>query len=960
MNSSIDTISKRTLVFRCSLVALLTVILTFIVIHWIWSLDAFPKFLSNQSALGLNYIRSPGDTSMLFGNIYEINSIRKNGGLTVASDIDSSVLAFQWGIRPGDKITAINGISLQENPKVFYRAFSKKAKGQKLEIKFIRDGIVSQIESSFAIPDSLMKWGGQGSWAFSVGNVKGVYTFDTFRLVADTPYLFLSILLLLVGCIIGLLKPSNSVAFQISILFLLLGCMANSMQFDWFRLSAILPAWLLITTFAAFALAHGIGIPLLLRVLSVFPNPTRLGRLFLRFQWIAFIFFLTPAIIEFSPKLVNLLGLDINLFDSIFIEWVHKFDNWLLLFALIVGLALLISQHIETRHRHEYRLKIIEFSFLIGLLGVVLYYVALYVFSRANISLSQNMANIIVVLWNFTPTLAVGTIPLAVTYTIITRKIFDIKFIIRKGLQYLLLSKGALVIEGIIVFLVVFQVITHGGENIAGSPFAVSSLSVGSTLAVIFVLGKVNRKVMPAIDRRFFREVLDVRKLLLDLNQQISAIREQEEILQQTANTILRTLHPARVVMFLKHGKSDEFRCELTLENERAKPTQPRHAELVSASIPSNVQIPNHLPAASLMQAGVRNDGLVSGMLKTDDTIIKQLEEKKGWVIVYPETLDLEKDEDQRLSAVNCELLIGLRGSSGLIGVMGLGDKLSEEPYSKEDRELLLTVAHEMGMALENAELLEVAKREAEFSKELDIARQVQQNLFPKQLPTPSGWEFAGICKPAKAVGGDYYDIFEAVPGKVVIALGDVSGKGLGASFVMSGVHSTIRTNAEKSIDNPVGLINELNKYLLESTSKNIFVTLFFGIIDLETGKLCYVNCGHPPVLVVRKVNGEIEKLTRTGLALGMMNTVQFTQGTSTLKAGDSLIVYSDGITEAMNEKNEEYEEEKLIKLLNEGIGLDTSQMMEEILKSVSDFIGQAEQSDDVSIILTRRKLETG
>jgi len=116
-----------------------------------------------------------------------------------------------------------------------------------------------------------------------------------------------------------------------------------------------------------------------------------------------------------------------------------------------------------------------------------------------------------------------------------------------------------------------------------------------------------------------------------------------------------------------------------------------------------------------------------------------------------------------------------------------------------------------------------------------------------------------------------------------------------------------------------------------------------------------YVNCGHPPALMVRKENGEIEKLTRTGLALGMMNTIQFTQGTSTLKASDSLIVYSDGITEAMNSKEEMYEEERLTRLLTTTLGLDTLHMMEALLKSVSEFIGQAEQSDDISLIVVKR-----
>jgi len=781
---------------------------------------------------------------------------------------------------------------------------------------------------------------------FFGGTIEGspAYMMTSFYL----PMVSMPLILLIVGAFIGWLRTRDTIAYRCSIWFLCMGI--YSLQVVYFIFTVPLmgawPLWGLAVNHCIVSVSCVVLVLLSLRLFSIFPNTSRLGKIFLKWQWIAFLFVALITIMKIILAFTNWYEWRIPaLISNIFTAYETKYT--ILEDFSIAGIiiSLLLVQRFETRRKLQTRLKIIEITLLISIVVMIIYLLKTQVFPE----LGGSVWAWIVLL---TPPLVILLISSAFVYTILFRKLFDIRFIIRKGLRYLLLSKGALLVEGIIVFLIVIQILSYAGTEFLNSPTAVGGVAVASTLAVIAVVGRVNRKLMPVIDRRFFREVLDIRKLLLNLNQQLSAIREREIILQQTANTVLRALHPARVVMLLKHGKSDEFRCELILENERVKLTQPeqssptRHAELGSGSKPGSVQIPNQ----------VRNDGLVSWMLKTDDTIIKQMEEKRGWVMVNKETLDLENDEDKRLSAVNCELLIGLRGSSGLIGVMGLGDKLSEEPYSKEDRELLLTVAHEMGMALENAELLEVAKREAEFSKELDIARQVQQNLFPKQLPTPTGWEFAGICKPAKAVGGDYYDIFEAVPGKVVVALGDVSGKGLGASFVMSGVHSTIRTQAKKSFDNPVEMIDELNEYLLGSTSKNIFVTLFLGIIDLETGRMQYVNCGHPPAFVVRKENGEIEKLTRTGLALGMMNTIQFTQGSSTLKAGDSLIVYIDGITEAMNEKEEFFDEERLVKIVNIVSKLEAASMMEEIMKSVDKFAGTHEQADDISVIIVQRQ----
>jgi sigma-B regulation protein RsbU (phosphoserine phosphatase) len=218
------------------------------------------------------------------------------------------------------------------------------------------------------------------------------------------------------------------------------------------------------------------------------------------------------------------------------------------------------------------------------------------------------------------------------------------------------------------------------------------------------------------------------------------------------------------------------------------------------------------------------------------------------------------------------------------------------------------------------------------------------------------GWEFAGICKPAKAVGGDYYDIFEAVPGKVVVALGDVSGKGLGASFLMSSVHGSIRTRITSCINEPLKLIEELNAYLLSSTSKNIFVTLFFGIIDLETGKLSYVNCGHPPAILIRKGENQQERLTRNGPGLSMLAGAHFSQGECLLQNGDTVVIYSDGVTEAKNNQEEMYDEERLSELLNDVSELDATAMMNKILKSVDGFASGAEQADDISVIVVKRK----
>ncbi|MDP2960139.1 MAG: SpoIIE family protein phosphatase, partial [candidate division Zixibacteria bacterium] len=469
-----------------------------------------------------------------------------------------------------------------------------------------------------------------------------------------------------------------------------------------------------------------------------------------------------------------------------------------------------------------------------------------------------------------------------------------------------------------------------GGSRLAGSPIAVSGVAVASAVLVMGTLSRVNRKLMPVIDRRFFRETLDVRHLLLELGNQLSELREREKILKRTATTVLKALHPLRVVLLLKEAQTKDIKCVLDLKNGTSR----------LASI------------EDLEKEAVSNPSLE---LKPEDSVIRQLGQGKPWLAVYPERLDPENEQERRLLELNCELLILLQGSSGLIGVMGLGAKLSEEPFSGEDRELLLTVARQMGMALENAELLEVAKREAQLSRDLEIAKQVQQNLFPKKLPAVPGWEFAGICRSARAVGGDYYDIFEVAPGKVLLALGDVSGKGLGASLLMASVHSAIRSRAGISLDDPSKLIVELNRHLLSSTSPETFVTLFLGLLDLETGKLQYVNCGHPPPILMCQEERKQERLTIGGPILGILDGVPYITGEHYLKDGDILVLFSDGVTEATNQKEEMFEEERLLETLSNIEGLKSTSIIEMILKSVDDFTAKCEQADDISVVIVRR-----
>jgi len=911
-----EKIPPLTLIFRYLTLSVMTLVLTAMVIASFWMVHSFVNFVYLEPGI------SAGSLSLGYQDIF---LIREKGAIVVTG-VDSGSAAEKAGIQVGDSIIAVNGVRLKEKPQAYFRPLLRAGTGKEIKFELIRNGVkewrvvvleerepgeITVTAQGFPIKGSVRKvW-----WS--------VYL----------PLILLPALFLIIGAPIGWLRPRDPIAFECSFLFLCISGIFSSLLLDMLPFVASWPYWVLGMAFCITIISSNLAFPLTLRVLSVFPNPSRLGKVFLKWQWVAWLLLGLNSVSLCADQLTQLYNwkktwLITNPVTQFFINTPNILEALFFLTIVVLLVSLLIAQRIETRQKPQTRLKMIEFGVLLALLGIiVLSFMAKSSIMRAIPESWRPVWGLLTIVIFLIP---FSALPLSFAYTILTRKVFGIRFIIRKGLQHLLLSKGALLLEGVIIFFIVLQVIRQGGTRLASSMTAVSGIAVGSSFLVMVGLSRINRKIMPAIDRRFFRETLDVRRLLLDLSEQLSEFRESEKILKRTASTVLKALHPFRVVLLLKEAQTKDIKCVLDLKNGTSR----------LASI------------EELEKEAVSNPSLE---LKSEDLVIQQLEQKKPWLDVYPEKLNSELEEEKRLLELNCELLIALQGSSGLLGVMGLGAKLSEEPFSGEDRELLLTVARQMGMALENAELLEVAKREAELSRDLEIAKQVQQNLFPKKLPSVTGWEFAGICRSARAVGGDYYDIFEVAPGKVLLALGDVSGKGLGASLLMASVHSAIRSRAVTSIDDPSKLIVELNHHLLSSTSPETFVTLFLGLIDLETGKLQYVNCGHPAPILLCQEGKKQERLTIGGPILGILDGVPYTKGEHYFRNGDILVLFSDGVTEATNQQEEMFEEERLLQVLSAKAISEASAILDMIFKSVDSFATGCEQADDISAVVIHR-----
>ena len=266
--------------------------------------------------------------------------------------------------------------------------------------------------------------------------------------------------------------------------------------------------------------------------------------------------------------------------------------------------------------------------------------------------------------------------------------------------------------------------------------------------------------------------------------------------------------------------------------------------------------------------------------------------------------------------------------------------------------------AGQTALALEVARLTtaigrEMAQRER-LNRELEIAQEVQEHLFPQRLPSVPGLDYCGRCRPAREVGGDYYDFLELPEGKLGIAIGDVSGKGIGAALVMANLEASLRAQASVGHD-LAELMKRVNSMVYEASSANRYATLFYAEYDPRSRQLSYVNAGHNPPVVLRKSAAafQVLRLETGGPVIGLLRQC-YQQGSFPLEPGDLGVLFTDGISESMNARDEEWGEDKLIEFAKTCHGLHAYEAMSRILAAAEAFAAGIPQHDDMTLVVLR------
>ncbi|MBN1153332.1 SpoIIE family protein phosphatase [candidate division KSB1 bacterium] len=286
-------------------------------------------------------------------------------------------------------------------------------------------------------------------------------------------------------------------------------------------------------------------------------------------------------------------------------------------------------------------------------------------------------------------------------------------------------------------------------------------------------------------------------------------------------------------------------------------------------------------------------------------------------------------------------------------GIIVIGEKILKTEFNTDDIEFLYTLGNEAVICLENARLFEETLEKQRIEEELDIAREIQSRLLPQTCPTAPGFEIAAMNIPSTQVGGDYFDCIELADNNVCLAIADVSGKGIPASLLMSNLQASLQAIVDAH-SNLRDVAFKINNLIYQHTGHDRFITFFFGMLHIKDRTFSYVNAGHNPPLWYRSLEKSIKELEKGGLILGMMKNVPFQQGDIRLVTGDWIIMYTDGVSEAMNEKDEEFGEDRIKEIILNHLEASAEEMKERIFSAIKSFTRGVNQSDDITMLIIK------
>jgi len=868
------------------------------------------RFYNSFSLLGME--SSPGFTVRQSGNQVRVGQLRN--------------VEPPGSVREGDEVLDINGRiinSASEVPAIFH-----DIQPGTYYTAFIRRGAISFEATMRSQEISLLAWIVNGTASLVIPNI-----------------------FLLTGLIVFMLKPDDKQALLLALMFGMFNGAILAFDPAYSSESPLLVAIMLTVHLVSLFLW-----PVFFHFFLIFPEPSPLVRRIPRLEGYLYLpqlltilpyFGLSSVLAAFAPEHAPAFRSRPIMLVSIGIAIAY----------VAAGLLSLLVNYQQAGRKPRRKMRVVVAGSIAGFLPMFLLIALAIIFNLPGTNpLIQWLG--IAALFSF------PLFPLSFAYAIVRHQVIPVRLILRRSVRYLLISRGFIIVQAIVVFGLLSFLLT--GSRLA----AIDSMgeradivvTMAATALAIAGLTFLNQQVMPIIDRRFFRESYDAQQVLSELGLEMRKVSTVEQLLERAVAKIQDALHVENVTIFLRDLETSDYVCEISSRITAAGLDSSQDRELVLAP----------------------NGPLVTRMGRFTNPVPVDFDRYSPWTqkVLSAELSmdDLQRQENATLGRIRSALLLPVATKDELLGIVSLGPRLGDLPFSRDDRHLLMAVALQMAFAIQNAELVQEIAVEERLRHELAIATTVQQRLFPEHPPQIDSLDLAGVCYPARGVGGDYYDFIELEEGKLGIAVADVAGKGISAALLMCSVQASLRSQAPTVNGNLTGLVSSMNHLLHVSTDASAYATFFYAQFEESTRLLTYVNAGHnPPMLVKAETNvrahgvglgasiapsdlvlegdlliDDVTLLTKGGPIIGAFQESAYEQETVQLERGDLLVAYTDGVTEARNGDDQEFGEERLRAIVNVSANVRAQELSERIVQSVRAWCGDVPPHDDLTLVVMR------
>lgn len=557
----------------------------------------------------------------------------------------------------------------------------------------------------------------------------------------------------------------------------------------------------------------------------------------------------------------------------------------------VLGLIVFVHAYRQVRRAgFKRKLRLVVWGTIVGILPLVTINVVLSLQPTIEIP-GEKLA--------FLPLILV---PMAFGHAIVRYGLLDLEIVFKRSLVYTLL----IAVLASVYFAVVYGIGRLASRFIGSADLLFSIISI---FVITLLISPLKARIRSAVDKTFFRDEYNYRKIIKQISHSLAGIISLESLVSYVSIRVAEVLKASTVTVFLLDERIGKYTARYGIRVNHA------------------------------MMRGFDGDGTLTAVLKRTQTTLnveRRLESKR--------LLLLSRDEVELLLTIKTALVVPFVFKGRLQGFISIGTKTPDEFYSSTDVELLETLCDQVSLAIENARLYLETVEKQKMEQDLEVAKEIQKRLLPKVLPQIPGMKTRAMNLPSKYVGGDYYDIIPLGDGRVATVIADVSGKGVPAALLMASLQSSLRAGADAT-RLPSQVISNLNGEIYEHTAGGTFVTIFYGIIDLESSRLIYCNAGQTPPIIVGR-NLTVKMLAETDLVIGIDASAAYRDTEVELRPGDLIFLYTDGITDELAPDDEPFGEINLIAKLKQVYDADLDDILRRVHEAVMDHTGGQPQDD--------------